>query len=36
MANRIQRKEIGGERIHIRDCYVCTEIYYRDSRSDYR
>ena len=36
MANRIQRKEIGGERIHVRDCYVWTEIYYLDSRSDYR
>ena len=36
MANRIQRKEIGGERIHVRDCYVWTEIYYLDSPSDYR
>jgi hypothetical protein len=36
MANRIQSKEIGGERIHVRDCYVWTEIYYLDSPSDYR
>jgi hypothetical protein len=36
MANTIQRKEIGGEGIHIRDCYVWAEIYYLDSPSDYR
>ena len=36
MANTIQRKEIGGEGIRIRDCDVCTEIYYHDSPSDYR
>jgi hypothetical protein len=36
MANTIQRKEIGSEGIHVRDCYVWTEIYYLDSSSDYR
>ena len=36
MANTIQRKEIGGEGIRVRDCYVWTEIYYLDSPSDYR
>ena len=36
MANTIQPKEIGGEGIHIRDCYVWAEIYYLDSPSDYR
>jgi hypothetical protein len=36
MANTIERKEIGGEGIHIRDCYVWAEIYYLDSPSDYR
>jgi hypothetical protein len=36
MAHTIQRKEIGGEVIHVRDCYVWAEIYYLDSPSDYR
>ena len=36
MANAIQRKEISGEGIHVRDCYVWTEIHYLDSGSDYR
>ena len=36
MANTIQRKEIGGEGIHVRDCYVWMEISYLDSPSDYR
>jgi hypothetical protein len=36
MANTIQRKEIGAEGIHVRDCYVWAEIYYLDSPSDYR
>jgi hypothetical protein len=36
MANTIPRKEIGGEGIHVRDCYVWREIYYLDSPSDYR
>jgi len=36
MANTIQCEEIGGEGIHVRDCYVWMEIYYLDSPSDYR
>lgn len=35
MANAIQRKEISGEGIQVRDCYVWTEIHYLDSGSDY-
>jgi len=30
-----QYKQIGGEAIHIRDCYVWAEIYYLDSKTDY-
>jgi hypothetical protein len=29
-------KKIGGEAVHIRDCYVWAEIYYLDSKTDYR
>jgi hypothetical protein len=29
-------KQIGGEAIHIRDCYVWAQIYYLDSATDYR
>ena len=36
MANAIQRKEISGEGIQVRDCYVWTEIHYLDLGSDYR
>jgi hypothetical protein len=36
MANTIQREEIGGEGIHVRDCYVWMEILYLDSPSDFR
>jgi hypothetical protein len=36
MANTIQREEIGGEGIHVRDRYVWMEIYYLDSPSDCR
>jgi hypothetical protein len=36
MANTIQRSEIGGESIHVRDCYVWSEIHYLDSPSAYR
>ena len=36
MANTIQRKEIGGEGVHVRDCYVWMEISYLDSPSDHR
>jgi hypothetical protein len=28
-------KQIGGEPVHIRDCYVWAEIYYLDSNTDY-
>jgi hypothetical protein len=31
-----QYKQIGGESVHIRDCYVWAEIYYLDSQTDYR
>jgi len=31
-----QYKQIGGEPVHIRDCYVWAEIYYLDSMTDYR
>jgi hypothetical protein len=31
-----QAKQIGGEPVHIRDCYVWAEIYYLDSKTDYR
>jgi hypothetical protein len=31
-----QYKQVGGEPFHIRDCYVWAEIYYLDSRTDYR
>lgn len=36
MANTIPREEIGGEGIHVRDCYVWREISYLDSPSDFR
>ena len=31
-----QHKQIGGESVHIRDCYVWAEISYLDSSTDYR
>jgi len=31
-----QNKQIGGEPVHIRDCYVWAEIAYLDSPTDYR
>lgn len=31
-----QHKQIGGEAVHIRDCYVWAEISYLDSSTDYR
>ena len=31
-----QDKEIGGQPVHIRDCYVWAEIYYLDSPTNYR
>jgi hypothetical protein len=36
MRNMTDWKEIGGEAIHVRDCYVWAEIYYLDSPTDYR
>ena len=30
-----QDKRIGGEAVHIRDCYVWAEIYYLDSPTNY-
>jgi hypothetical protein len=36
MAKTVPREEIGGEGIHVRDCYVWTEISYLDSSSDFR
>jgi hypothetical protein len=36
MANTIPREQIGGEGIHVRDCYVWMEISYLDSPSEYR
>jgi hypothetical protein len=36
MANTIRRDKIGGEGIHVRDCYVWAEISYLDSPSDFR
>jgi hypothetical protein len=31
-----QNKQLGGEPVHIRDCYVWAEINYLDSATDYR
>ena len=31
-----QDKQIGGEPIPVRDCYVWAEIHYLDSATDYR
>jgi hypothetical protein len=36
MRETTDRKEIGGEAIHVGDCYVWAEIYYLDSPTDYR
>ena len=36
MADLTHHKEIGGEAIHVRDCYIWAEIHYLDSPSDYR
>jgi hypothetical protein len=30
------QKTIGGQTIHVGDCYVWAEIYYLDSSTDYR
>jgi len=29
-------KQVGGELVHVRDCYVWAEIHYLDSPTDYR
>jgi hypothetical protein len=34
MLNR--NRQIGGEPVHVRDCYIWAEIYYLDSPTDYR
>jgi hypothetical protein len=31
-----QDRQIGGEPVHVRDCYIWAEIYYLDSPTDYR
>jgi len=36
MANSTERKQIGGEAVHISDCRVWAEISYLDSSTDYR
>ncbi len=36
MCEKTDRKEFGGEAIHVGDCYVWAEIYYLDSPTDYR
>jgi hypothetical protein len=30
------QKTIGGQTIHVGDCYIWSEIYYLDSSTDYR
>ena len=36
MAKPANRKQIGGEAIHVGDCQGWVEIYYLDSQTDYR
>jgi hypothetical protein len=36
MASTIPREDIGGEGVHVRDCYVWMDICYLDSPSDFR
>ena len=36
MVNPTERKQVGEEAVHIRDCRVRAEIYYLDSSTDYR
>lgn len=31
-----QDKQVGGQPVHVRDCYVWAEIYYLDSPTNYR
>jgi hypothetical protein len=36
MGNLADHRRMGGEGVHIGDCYVWAEIYYLDSPTDYR
>ena len=36
MGELTNQKEVGGDAIHVRDCYVWAEIYYLDSPTDFR
>lgn len=36
MTNPTERKQIGGEPVHVGDCYVWATISYLDSPADYR
>jgi len=36
MVNLANHQRIGGESVHIGDCYVWAEIYYLNSTTDYR
>ena len=36
MGNLADHQRIGGESVHISDCYVWAEIYYLNSTTDYR
>ena len=36
MGNLADHQRMGGEGVHIGDCYVWAEIYYLDSPTDYR
>ena len=36
MGDLADHQRIGGENVHISDCYVWAEIYYLNSTSDYR
>ena len=36
MGNLADHQRMGGEGVHIGDCYVWAEIYYLNSTSDYR
>jgi hypothetical protein len=36
MGNLADHQRMGGESVHISDCYVWAEIYYLNSTTDYR
>jgi len=36
MGNLVDDQRIGGESVHISECYVWAEIYYLNSATDYR